>query len=415
MSTSSSGTSLLQGFSTPLTGTASPFGALGVPYGTAGRSIPPPRAPMNGPVGDAAPRIDPHPPSLHDAPTRHPPRAALRLRFEPRVLLQAPRRLRGPAGRHRAPAAHARPRCGARSGSRSACSSAAAPGCCTSRRSRSRRSRSSRRSLAGGVVLLAVMADRMFGFKVGRRQWWGLALTAVGLVLLAITLPAHRRLAPAFSVPAMIAFEGGLFGVGALLIMGPRPPARPPSTTASCSPPPSGILFGVCNVAVKALTGIVGHDGVLGARQPLDRRSRSSPRPPPSTPRRAACRTATPSRSSRSPAPRPTSAASPAASSSSATRCPRTRSASSCQAVAFVLVIVASALTPAPRSSRAGSRDGVAVASSSTVATRAGSSQHGPWPQPSSVTAATAHGARAAPAAPGARRSAGGPWRPRPR
>src|SRR5438270_13837798 len=31
-------------------------------------------------------------------------------------------------------------------------------------------------ALAAGVVLIAVMADRMFGFKVGRRQWVGLWL-----------------------------------------------------------------------------------------------------------------------------------------------------------------------------------------------------------------------------------------------
>src|ERR1700704_6046950 len=39
-------------------------------------------------------------------------------------------------------------------------------------------------ALAAGVVLIAVMADRMFGFKVGRRQWLGLWLTAAGLVVL---------------------------------------------------------------------------------------------------------------------------------------------------------------------------------------------------------------------------------------
>src|SRR5690349_8638814 len=43
--------------------------------------------------------------------------------------------------------------------------------------------------LAGGVVLLAVMAERLFGLRIGRRQWIGLALTAVGLVLLGVTLP----------------------------------------------------------------------------------------------------------------------------------------------------------------------------------------------------------------------------------
>src|SRR3712207_8043539 len=29
--------------------------------------------------------------------------------------------------------------------------------------------------LAGGVALLAVMADKLFGMSVGPRQWWGLA------------------------------------------------------------------------------------------------------------------------------------------------------------------------------------------------------------------------------------------------
>ncbi|MEA2254576.1 MAG: hypothetical protein QOG35_621, partial [Solirubrobacteraceae bacterium] len=43
--------------------------------------------------------------------------------------------------------------------------------------------------LSGGVVLIAVMADRLFGFEVGPRQWWGLAFTAVGLILLGITMP----------------------------------------------------------------------------------------------------------------------------------------------------------------------------------------------------------------------------------
>ena len=83
-------------------------------------------------------------------------------------------------------------------------------------------------------------------------------------------------------------------------------------------------------------------------RQPVAGRLPSSPRSPPSTPRPAASRTATPSRSSPSPAPPPTSPASPAASSSSAIRSRATPSASSLQALAFVMVIVASALTPAP-------------------------------------------------------------------
>src|SRR5579862_3222663 len=35
-------------------------------------------------------------------------------------------------------------------------------------------------SLAAGIVFIAVMADRMFGFEFGPRQWLGLCLTGVG-------------------------------------------------------------------------------------------------------------------------------------------------------------------------------------------------------------------------------------------
>src|SRR5215218_566256 len=43
--------------------------------------------------------------------------------------------------------------------------------------------------LIGGVALLAVMAEKLFGLQTTPRQWWGLALTALGLMLLGITLP----------------------------------------------------------------------------------------------------------------------------------------------------------------------------------------------------------------------------------
>src|SRR5271165_1538755 len=77
-------------------------------------------------------------------------------------------------------------------------------------------------SLAGGVVFIAVMADRLFGFEVGRRQWIGLILTAAGLVLLGVTLPAMHGAHSHFSAAGMISFEAALFGLGGLLIMGPR-------------------------------------------------------------------------------------------------------------------------------------------------------------------------------------------------
>jgi len=121
--------------------------------------------------------------------------------------------------------------------------------------------------LSGGVVLIAVMADRIFGFEVGPRQWWGLALTAVGLILLGITMPAPGSAHSTFSLAAMVTFEATLFGLGALLILGRRAgaPAEHHGVMLAAA---SGILFGVCNVAVKALSGMVGDAGVLGLVSP---------------------------------------------------------------------------------------------------------------------------------------------------
>src|ERR671936_884049 len=116
--------------------------------------------------------------------------------------------------------------------------------------------------LSGGVVLIAVMADRIFGFEVGKRQWWGLAFTALGLILLGITMPSPGGAHSTFSLAAMVGFEGVLFALGGLLILGPRAgaPAEHHGVMLAAA---SGILFGVCNVAVKALTGLVGHEGVF--------------------------------------------------------------------------------------------------------------------------------------------------------
>jgi drug/metabolite transporter (DMT)-like permease len=118
-------------------------------------------------------------------------------------------------------------------------------------------------SLAAGMVFIAVMAERMFGFKVGRRQWLGLFLTAAGLVLLGLTLPAMHGAHSHFSQAAMISFEAGLFGLGGLLLMGPRMGGTVEHHGVMLGAA-SGVLFGVSDTAIKALTGIVGAHGLLG-------------------------------------------------------------------------------------------------------------------------------------------------------
>ena len=118
-------------------------------------------------------------------------------------------------------------------------------------------------SLAAGMVFIAVMAERLFGFEVGRRQWLGLALTAAGLVMLGLTLPAMHGAHAQFSQAGMISFEAGLFGIGGLLLMGPRM-GGPVEHHGVMLGAAAGILFGVSDTAIKALTGITGAHGFMG-------------------------------------------------------------------------------------------------------------------------------------------------------
>jgi drug/metabolite transporter (DMT)-like permease len=117
--------------------------------------------------------------------------------------------------------------------------------------------------LAGGIVLVGLMADRVFGFHVDRRQWMGLALTATGLAAFALTVPGGGGVRASFSPTGMIAFEAILCGLGALLIAGPSAgaPRRHHGTMLGAA---TGILFGVSDVSIKALTGIAGAHGPLG-------------------------------------------------------------------------------------------------------------------------------------------------------
>jgi hypothetical protein len=121
--------------------------------------------------------------------------------------------------------------------------------------------------LAGGVALLAVIAERMFGIRTGRRQWLGLGLTATGLALLGLTLPAMHGADSRFSLPGMIAFEAGLVAAGTLLIVGPRigAPAEHHGYMLGAA---SGILFGVSDIAIKAISGEIATAGLAGLLSP---------------------------------------------------------------------------------------------------------------------------------------------------
>jgi drug/metabolite transporter (DMT)-like permease len=116
--------------------------------------------------------------------------------------------------------------------------------------------------ICGGLVCLAVLAERVFGFKVGRRQWLGVGFTALGLALLAVTLPTAGGSSHSYSMAGMIIFESGLLGAGILLVLFPKlgAPTHHHGVVLGAA---AGILFGVSDVAIKALTGSVAEEGLL--------------------------------------------------------------------------------------------------------------------------------------------------------
>lgn len=106
--------------------------------------------------------------------------------------------------------------------------------------------------IAGGIVLIAYPAERYFGHRLGRREWTGLALAATGLAFLAVTVPASHA-APGYSLATLIAFESAAIGAGfAMLASGTFGDVRAEHGIVLGAA--SGVLVGVANVAIKALT-----------------------------------------------------------------------------------------------------------------------------------------------------------------
>jgi drug/metabolite transporter (DMT)-like permease len=116
--------------------------------------------------------------------------------------------------------------------------------------------------ISGGLVFLTVLAERYFGFRVGTRQWLGVGMTALGLVLLTVTLPSGSGAHSSYSVAGMIAFESVLLAVGTLLVLSPKLGSHEHHGVMLGTA--AGILFGVSDVAIKALTHGVGESGLVG-------------------------------------------------------------------------------------------------------------------------------------------------------
>jgi drug/metabolite transporter (DMT)-like permease len=107
--------------------------------------------------------------------------------------------------------------------------------------------------VSGGLVFLAVLAERFFGFHLGRRQWIGLAVTAAGLTMIAVTGggaddPSRSSLA------ALIALEAAVFAGSSLLVVGSIKVARLHPCQGLVLGTAAGCLFGMSDISLKFLT-----------------------------------------------------------------------------------------------------------------------------------------------------------------
>ena len=109
--------------------------------------------------------------------------------------------------------------------------------------------------LAGGLVVLAVVAERFFGFELERRQWLGLLLTSLGLAMLAVTGESRSGQESAnYSVIAMLVFEAALASIGVALVVSCNR-GHTKSHHGILLGLAAGLLFTTTHVAVKALSG----------------------------------------------------------------------------------------------------------------------------------------------------------------
>ena len=108
--------------------------------------------------------------------------------------------------------------------------------------------------LAGGLVFLAVLAERFFGMELGRRQWIGIGVVAVSLSLLTVTGGGEGGARSGYSLAGMIIFEGIAICLGLVLVLS-HLVERIPVQRGVLLGIAAGLGFGISDVAVKALSG----------------------------------------------------------------------------------------------------------------------------------------------------------------
>ncbi len=118
--------------------------------------------------------------------------------------------------------------------------------------------------LSGGLVFLAVLAERFFGFHLGRRQWAGMTITAAGLAVIGLTATSEGP--QRSSLAALIAVESAILAIGVALVRISTRRDVKHHGEALLLATAAGVLFGVSDVAIKYLTHA--HGPIFGLLSP---------------------------------------------------------------------------------------------------------------------------------------------------
>jgi drug/metabolite transporter (DMT)-like permease len=116
--------------------------------------------------------------------------------------------------------------------------------------------------LSGGLVFLAVFAERFFGFRLGRRQWAGVIVTAAGLAIIGLTSGSDDADPPGYALAALIVIECGVLVVGTAVAATSTHRRIPRAAQGLLLGAAAGALFGVSDIALKYLADAV-EDGAL--------------------------------------------------------------------------------------------------------------------------------------------------------
>jgi len=113
-------------------------------------------------------------------------------------------------------------------------------------------------TIAGGLVLLTPLADRLFGHAVGRREWIGVGLTALGLAVLAATLERDGSRHSDFAPGTLALYAGALTLAAGVAWRAARGGGGPTGGHRSAGAPvlalSAGLLWGASDVSIKALS-----------------------------------------------------------------------------------------------------------------------------------------------------------------